>query len=717
MNEPISTVKPYTILIVDDTPANLGVAVDFLEGKGFTVLVAQDGEEGLQRAQLVLPDLILLDVMMPGIDGFETCRRLKKTESTKDIPVIFMTALADTSDKVKAFAAGAVDYVSKPFQVEELLARINTHLSLRTAQKLLASQNEELKVSEIRYHRLFETAKDGILLLDLKTGLITDVNVSVINMLGFSRDNYLGRKLCDIQPFDTVPECATTLAPLQARDSVSFDHWRLTAKNTSLVDVEFVASAYDVDGARMVQCNIRDITNRIRDEERITYMALHDALTGLPNRTLLKDRLIQSIAMACRNNKRVAVLMLDLDHFKDINDSLGHQIGDGLLEALAKRLKSSLRDSDTVARIGGDEFVIALPEASSDLDIEEIVQKLLVALHEPFRIEGHELVVTGSIGIAKYPDDGENPGVLLRVADMAMYAAKSSLRGSYRFFTPELDRSTQRRISLANDLRQACARGEFVLYYQPQVSTKSGAITGVEALMRWNHPTRGMIGPMEFIPMLEQMGMMIEIGTWVLHTACAQNIAWQREGLTPVWMAVNVSAQQFYRGDLVRIVEEALRISGLESKWLELELTETLTLDDSEIALNIMRRLKLLGIRLSLDDFGTGWSSLSYLRKFPLDRIKIDQSFMRDIPLVGPAEAVVTSIIDLARNLGFATIAEGVETTQQLDYLDLKKCDEIQGFIYSPPLPAKDCRALMQAGKPGLKLMQSVKTADIAAQH
>jgi EAL domain-containing protein (putative c-di-GMP-specific phosphodiesterase class I) len=222
---------------------------------------------------------------------------------------------------------------------------------------------------------------------------------------------------------------------------------------------------------------------------------------------------------------------------------------------------------------------------------------------------------------------------------------------------------------------------------------------------------------MEFIPMLEQMGMMIEIGTWVLHTACAQNIAWQREGLTPVWMAVNVSAQQFYRGDLVRIVEEALRISGLESKWLELELTETLTLDYSDIALNIMRRLKLLGIRLSLDDFGTGWSSLSYLRKFPLDRIKIDQSFMRDIPLVGPAEAVVTSIIDLARNLGFATIAEGVETTQQLDYLDLKKCDEIQGFIYSPPLPAKDCRALMQAGKPGLKLMQSVKTADVAAQH
>jgi EAL domain-containing protein (putative c-di-GMP-specific phosphodiesterase class I) len=236
----------------------------------------------------------------------------------------------------------------------------------------------------------------------------------------------------------------------------------------------------------------------------------------------------------------------------------------------------------------------------------------------------------------------------------------------------------------------------------------------VEALMRWNHPKLGMIGPVEFIPLLEQMGIMIEIGAWVLQTACAQNAAWQKEGLAPVWMAVNVSAQQFYRGGLVHIVEEALRISGLESKWLELELTETLTLDDSETAVNIMTKLKLLGVRLSLDDFGTGWSSLSYLRRFPLDRLKIDQSFMRDIPLLAPAEAVVTSIIGLARNLGMATIAEGVETTQQLDYLDLKQCDEIQGFIYSPPLPAQECRALMQAGKPGLKLMQGIEPGSVS---
>ena len=705
MSEPLSKIQGRTILIVDDTPANLGVAVDFLEGKDFTVLVAQDGEEGLQRAQLVLPDLILLDVMMPGIDGFETCRRLKKIQSTRDIPMIFMTALSDTSDKVKAFAAGAVDYVSKPFQVEELLARINTHLALRAAQKLLAAQILELHASETRYRSLFETAKDGILLFDFESRLITDVNLSVVNILGFSREHYLGHKLCEIQPFDAVRECETAFTELETQDSVSFDHWPLTDNKASVVDVEFVASAYNVDNARLVQCNIRDITARIKDQARIKFMALHDALTGLPNRTLLKDRLVQSIAMAFRNHKRVGVLMLDLDHFKNINDSLGHQIGDGLLGAVALRLRSCLRDSDIVARLGGDEFVIALPEVSNDHDIEEVVQKLLAALHDPFHVEGHELSITGSIGIGRYPDDGENPGVLLRVADTAMYAAKSNLRGSYRFFSKELNLSTQRRILLVTDLHQALARGELVLYYQPQVSTRSGLIIGVEALMRWNHPTEGMVSPVEFIPLLEEMGMMIEVGGWALLTACAQNVAWQKEGLPPVRMAVNVSAQQFYRDDLVHTVEEALRVAGMEAKWLQLELTESLTLDDSETAVNIMKQLKLLGVRLSLDDFGTGWSSLSYLRRFPLDQLKIDQSFMHDIPSLAPADAVVTSIIDLARILGFATIAEGVETTQQLEYLNAKQCDEIQGFLYRPPISAADCSTLMRAGKPGLQVI------------
>jgi diguanylate cyclase (GGDEF)-like protein/PAS domain S-box-containing protein len=711
MNDPISAATGRTILIVDDTPANLGVAVDYLEGKGFTVLVAQDGEEGLQRAQLVLPDLILLDVMMPGIDGFETCRHLKKIESTRDIPVIFMTALSDTENKVKAFAAGAVDYVSKPFQVEELLARVSTHLTLRSAQKLLATQNAELLTSEVRYHRLFETAQDGIILMEDKTGIVTDVNVSVVKMLGFIRDHYLGRKLCAVAPFNAIRDCDNMFTGLLIQESIAVEHWTLTASDASIVDVEFLASAYDVDNTRMVQCNIRDITTRVQAHARILFMALHDALTGLPNRTLLKDRVTQLTKLASRSHKRVAVFMVDLDHFKDVNDSLGHQIGDGLLEVVARRLRSCLKDVDVVARLGGDEFVVALSDVVADLDVQEVAQKVLAALNQPFLIEGHELTLTASIGIGMYPEDGTDPSTLLRVADVAMYAAKSSLRGSYKFFTPELNVSTKRRIQLVSGLRQASAHGEFVLYYQPQVSTSSGSITGVEALMRWNHPTLGIISPVEFIPMLEEMGMIIDIGNWVLNTACKQNAAWQKEGLAPVVMAVNLSAMQFYHEDIVKTVEEALYINGLHAKWLQLELTESLTLNDSETAVSIMNQLKLLGVRLSLDDFGTGWSSLSYLRRFPLDQLKIDKSFMRDIPLLAPANAVVTSIIDLARTLGIATLAEGVETTQQLDYLDLKKCDEIQGFIYSPPLQAEDCRALMQAGKPSVKSMQSILSA------
>jgi diguanylate cyclase (GGDEF)-like protein len=427
-------------------------------------------------------------------------------------------------------------------------------------------------------------------------------------------------------------------------------------------------------------------------------MALHDALTGLPNRILLQDRLSQAIALGCRNRERVAVLMLDLDHFKHINDSLGHHIGDLLLEQVSIRLKACLRDSDIVARLGGDEFVIALPGVLEDQAIEEVIKKLLATLLDPFQIEGHELLVSSSIGISKFPEDGATPGILLQAADTAMYAAKTHMRGSYRFFTPELNVATQRRLLLMADLHHACALGQFSLNYQPQVSTNTGTITAVEALLRWNHPQHGSVSPAEFIPLLEELGLIIEVGKWVLKAACLQAVAWQREGLLPVRMAVNVSAQQFYRGDLVGAVKEALRVTQLQPKWLELELTETLTLDDSETTINIMHELKRVGIGLSLDDFGTGWSSLSYLRRFPLDRLKIDRSFMHDINTQPAAKAVVTSIIDLARNLGLTCVAEGVETKEQLEYLEEKHCPEIQGYLYSPAVPAQACGQLMRAG-------------------
>ena len=700
MNRPNSDIDGSTILIVDDIPANLAIAVEYLEDSGFKVMVAQDGEEGVERAKLILPDLILLDVMMPGIDGFETCRRLKKIGSTRDIPVIFMTALLETKDLIAGFAAGGVDYVTKPFQAEELLARITLHLTLQATKQQLVKQNERLNISEARYRRLFETAKDGILLFDFESGLITDVNAALVNMLGYNREHFLKHRLSEVLPFKDIPACHVACTELKTRADVSFEHWPLVASDNSLIDVQFVGNVYQVDGSRIVQCNIRDISGRIQDQARIRYMALHDALTGLPNRILLQDRLIQAIALASRNHLRIGVLMLDLDHFKNINDSLGHHVGDGLLEAVSIRLRGCLRESDIVARLGGDEFVIALPETSTSQSIEIVVQKLLVSLLEPFQIEGHELRVNGSIGIAVYPDDGESPAVLLRAADTAMYAAKAKGCGNFRFFTPELSVATQRRLLLVNDLHQAFRSGQLLVYYQPQISTHSGIITGVEALLRWEHPVHGLISPAEFIPLLEEVGLITEVGSWVLKTACLQGVAWQKQGLSPVRMAVNVSAQQLYRGDLAHMVAEVLRETQLDPKWLELEMTETLTLDDSETTINIMHKLKHLGVSLSLDDFGTGWSSLSYLRRFPLDRIKIDRSFMREFLSEPAAKAVVASILDLARNLGLTCIAEGVETVEQLEYLEAKKCADFQGFLYSPALSASDCGQLMRLGRP-----------------
>ncbi len=458
-----------------------------------------------------------------------------------------------------------------------------------------------------------------------------------------------------------------------------------------------------------------DITDRKQAEVQIRYMALHDVLTGLPNRALLQDRLSQAIALARRHRQKIAVLMLDLDHFKNVNDSLGHSVGDRLLETVSKRLQACLRASDIVARLGGDEFVIALPEVTDKQNIEQVVHKVLTALAEPIQIEGHELATSASIGISQYPADGENSEALLQGADAAMYEAKKSSRGTCCFFTPELSEATRHRQNLEKDLHQACARNEFVLHYQPLVSTDSGRITGVEALLRWHHPEQGLISPNQFISLLEEMGLMAEVGQWVLRTACLQIVAWQKEGLPPLRLAVNVSAQQFYRGDIVRTVGQILCETGLDPDRLELELTESLTLDDSETTLKIMRELKLIGVRLSLDDFGTGWSSLSYLRKFPLDRIKIDRSFLRDIASQPAAEAVVRTVINLGRNLGLACTAEGVETPQQFEYLKKQNCPEIQGFLYSPALPAADCSALLRSGKSGFGDASGISESGVSA--
>jgi diguanylate cyclase (GGDEF)-like protein len=435
------------------------------------------------------------------------------------------------------------------------------------------------------------------------------------------------------------------------------------------------------------------------NEAYVRHIAHHDALTGLPNRVLLEDRLQQAIAQAHRHDRMVAVLFLDLDHFKHINDSLGHHVGDALLQQVARRMESCLREGDSVARLGGDEFIISLCDISRNQDAAGVAFKLQQALSDPFLVEGRTLQVGSSIGISLYPIDGTDVKTLMRAADAAMYDAKAKGRANYQFFTPELNIVAHRRLLEATQLRQALAREEFVLHYQPQLHVGSGAIVGAEALLRWQHPEHGLLPPARFVGALEDLGLMSDVGNWVLRTACRQCVEWQRAGLPPIRMAVNLSARQFSSGDIVRSVAEVLLETGLDPQWLELELTESLILDNSERVITAMNDLKKMGVRLSLDDFGTGYSSLSYLRRFPVDRLKIDRSFIRDITSDAGCADIVRSILALSQKLGIAVIAEGVENEAQLGYLRRQGCAEVQGFLYSRPVPAADMTELLRADR------------------
>ena len=442
-----------------------------------------------------------------------------------------------------------------------------------------------------------------------------------------------------------------------------------------------------------------NITDRKQAELRLQHSALHDGLTGLPNRILLEERLADAIAEARRNETRVAVLMLDLDRFKRINESLGHGIGDSLIQAAAGRLKENLSTKDTVARIGGDEFAIIMPNLSEDKDLERLPSRIQEILAAPFTVDKAEIRLSAGIGIALYPENGTQPEDLLRFADFAMYEAKSRGCGRHSFFSPAFSEVTGRQQKLESDILQASARDEFVLNYQPFVDASSGLITGMEALLRWQHPEHGLIPPGQFIPLLEKLGLMQQVGRWVLRAACYQAVEWQRMGLGSIRMAVNVSSQQFIEDNIVDGVLEVLTEVKMDPKMLELELTESQMLDDSEATIGTLRRLKKIGVSLALDDFGTGWSSFAYLRRFPLDRLKMGGSFVRDVNYEKSAEEVVKSVLGLCKVLGLACIAEGVETRQQYELLRNLGCPEIQGFYFSRPLPAVQATALLRSAK------------------
>ena len=445
---------------------------------------------------------------------------------------------------------------------------------------------------------------------------------------------------------------------------------------------------------------LRHAIDRHRIQVETTYLAQHDAVTNLPNRLVLNDRISQAISLARRRKTATAVVFLDLDRFKYINDSLGHAIGDGLLQSISVRLVASVRDSDTVTRQGGDEFVILLTEIANSQDAAKSAKRILLSLTAPHVIGGHELHIDGSIGISVYPVDGEDAETLVQNAETAMYHAKETGRNNFQYFTAEMNAKVVARQSLEASLRRALEREEFLLHYQPKVDLNTGEITSVEALIRWQHPDRGLVSPAEFVPIAEDSGLIVPIGRWVLREACRQSRAWQDAGLPPIPTAVNVSSVEFRKTDFVESVQTILRETGLEARYLELELTEGVLMDDAKFTASVLQELKGMGIRLAADDFGTGYSSLSYLREFPIDILKIDRSFINQITADCDGSTIVDAIISMGKSLKHVVVAEGIETEEQRAYLQAHHCQEGQGYLFSRPLPVAQFAALLQAGIP-----------------
>jgi diguanylate cyclase (GGDEF)-like protein/PAS domain S-box-containing protein len=536
---------------------------------------------------------------------------------------------------------------------------------------------------------------DGIAILNERLEFAY-LNDALATLFGYGEAaSILGRSFCDLyEPPEQVRIITYVIPAVQQRG-----RWRGEAtglrRDGGTFPQEMSLTAIDGGGVVVV---VRDITERTYAEEQIKHLAYHDALTGLPNRLLFKDRLTVAISHAQRDHRRLAVVFLDLDRFKVINDSLGHNIGDQLLQAVAARVQSCLRDSDTVARLGGDEFTLLLADLARSDDAAPVASKILEAVRHPFTIEGREFFITTSIGISLYPEDGTDAESLIKNADTAMYQAKEQGRDNYQLFNAFINAKALQRIALEHGLRRALMNDELAIHYQPIFDFRSGAITGMEALLRWRHPQLGAVPPATFIPLAEATGMMIPVGTWVLRTACRQAKAWHDAGFRNLTLAVNLSVTQLQAPDLVANVQDILAETGLPARLLELEITESSAMQSPDASIKTLYDLKKLGIRISLDDFGTGHSSLSYLKRFPIDTLKIDQSFVRDIISDPDTSAIVQAIIAMAHSLRLKVIAEGVELTEQATFLRTNGCDQMQGFLIRPPIPASEFLELIAAG-------------------
>lgn len=695
--------ESLVVMIVDDDASTRMMATEFLTQAGFTVAEAADGVEALARAAQVRPDMVILDVEMPNLNGFETCVQLREMPAFGSTPILMLTGLDNSQSIDLAYEAGATDFATKPINWSLLCYRVRYMLRASQASELLFKNQASLAAAQ-RIARLgnweYDVAQKRLVWSE-----------QLFHILGLrsteikpSHEAFLAR----VHEGDRSRVAEWMSQDSASMEITSIDHRILLSDGDVRSVRQQIERTFDSEGTLvLLQAIVQDFTEQRRAEEKIHQLAYYDSLTNLPNRVLLQEHLENDLAFAKRYNTTLAVLFLDLDDFKRVNDTLGHAVGDLLLQEVGKRLRKNLRcggagaKSNTinvnamVSRMGGDEFIILLSSIEDVSDAISVANRILNVLTQPYNILGNNLYTSPSIGISMYPTDGLTAQDLLRNADMAMYSAKRSGKNIYKLHSVAMDDAAQHRYKIDVCLRSALENEEFEIFYQPQLDLSTGVIFSVEALIRWRSKELGFVMPSDFIPVAEENGLIVPMGQWVLRTACEQAQKWIEEGFLVNKVAVNISVLQFMRPDFPAVIEDILFKTGLPAKHLELEITESLLANDIFGAVDTLRELKNIGVELSIDDFGTGYSSLSQLKNFPIDRLKIDQSFISNVTTSKEDAAITEAVIAMSDSMKIKVLAEGVETPEQLEFLRQHGCNEIQGYLIGKPQPASEIEANM----------------------
>lgn len=678
--------KLLRALIVEDSEDDALLLKRQLQSGGYKVVSQRVDTPDAMKAAIEQQswDIVFADYTMPQFDGLSALRLLRETNS--DMPFIFVSGTIGEDTAVMAMRAGAQDYIMKG-RSKRLLPAVERELQEAETRR----DRRQTEQARARLIATLEASMDFVGMADAQ-GRMFYLNRAGRNMLAFEPGEDISHlNLVDLSPAWSAGYLRDALA-LAHRDGVWYGECTLVTRTGSEISVsQQLLAHHDEHGAvEFYSAIARDMSERKRFEEELRHQATHDSLTGLPNRVLLQDRLEHALLTAQRHQLAVAVLFLDLDNFKRINDTLGHSAGDALLRQVGTRLRARLRTTDTVGRRGGDEFMVIFNHPFDVKEVMTVVNKVRGAFSQPFDCEGEELFVTATLGIALYPEDGQNAETLVKNADVAMYRAKDKGKDQYQFYIAEMSAESRAQLTMEMELRRALERSEFVLHYQPQLDTQSGRTVGFESLIRWQHPRRGLLQPDQFVPLLEESGLIVGVGEWVLRSACAQWRSWRAQGWGGLRVAVNVSARQFGSTDIVRLLRQVVQEEQVPPGCIELEVTETVVMQDVMRAAEILNALRRLGVRPAIDDFGTGYASLSYLKRFAIDILKIDQSFVFDADKHRDDAAIIEAITSLGHNLGMEVVAEGVETQGQFDFLRAQGCDTVQGYLLGRPMAVNE---------------------------